>query len=92
MSFDPMNLYYEKWLPRARKLLAPSGLFSELVLVVARKKGLPQEQVRLRFRNVLDGKEQPDADLVFEVETFLSRVRTSKAVKAGNAEQIGMAL
>lgn len=92
MSFDPMELYFEKWLPRARRLLAPSGRLSELVLVVSKKKGLPEEQVRTRYKNVLDGKEQPDADLVFEVEQFITNSRGKTSENQRETQQLSMVL
>jgi len=73
MSFDPMTLYYAKWLPRARRLLAPSGRLTELAQTLAAKDEIPAEDWRTRLRRILDGQEQPDADLVFEVERFVAR-------------------
>lgn len=73
MSIDPMHLYYAKWLPRARRLLAPSGRLSELAHTLAAKDEIPAEDWRCRLRRVLDGHEQPDAELVFEVERFVAR-------------------
>lgn len=90
MSFDPMELYFEKWLPRARRLLAPSGCLSELVLVVSKKKGVPEEQIRRRYKNVLDGKEQPDADLVFEVEQFVTKKRAKSKNEKSSDQQLSI--
>ncbi|MDP0490240.1 MAG: hypothetical protein Q7Q71_04230 [Verrucomicrobiota bacterium JB023] len=73
MASDPMHLYYAKWLPRARRLLSPSGRLSELAHTLAAKDEVPAEDWRSRLRRVLDGHEQPDADLVFEVERFVAR-------------------
>lgn len=87
MSFDPMTLYYEKWLPRARRLLSPSGRLSELALFLAAKDEVPAEDWRTRLRRVLDGQEQPDADLVFEVERFVARP-AEEAVPEATAELV----
>ena len=81
MSFDPMTLYYAKWLPRARRLLAPSGRLTELAQTLAAKDEIPAEDWRTRLRRVLDGKEQPDADLVFEVERFVARPAPEKVAE-----------
>lgn len=78
MATDPMHIYYAKWLPRARRLLAPSGLLTELAQTLAAKDEVPAEDWRSRLRRVLDGHEQPDADLVFEVERFVSRPAPAK--------------
>lgn len=77
-----MHIYYAKWLPRARRLLAPSGLLTELAQTLAAKDEVPAEDWRSRLRRVLDGHEQPDADLVFEVERFVSRPLPAKSVDA----------
>lgn len=73
MSADPMNIYFTKWLPRARRLLAPSGRLTELAHTLAAKDQIPAEDWRTRLRRVLDGHEQPDTDLVFEVERFVAK-------------------
>lgn len=73
MSTDPMNIYFTKWLPRARRLLAPSGRLTELAHTLSGKDQIPAEEWRTRLRRVLDGHEQPDTDLVFEVERFIAR-------------------
>ncbi|MGJ8725767.1 MAG: hypothetical protein ACSHYB_14500 [Roseibacillus sp.] len=73
MSADPMNIYFTKWLPRARRLLAPSGRLTELAHTLSAKDQIPAEDWRTRLRRVLDGHEQPDTDLVFEVERFVAR-------------------
>jgi len=91
MAFDPMNLYYEKWLPRARKLLAPSGLLTELAYVMAKRQELPEDQVRGRLRRVLDGKEQPDSDFVFEVEQFVAQTRSKSSPKTEKTGELELA-
>lgn len=68
-----MNIYFTKWLPRARRLLAPSGRLTELAHTLSAKDQIPAEDWRSRLRRVLDGHEQPDTDLVFEVESFVAR-------------------
>lgn len=73
MATDPMHIYYSKWLPRARRLLAPSGRLTELAHTLSAKDQIPAEDWRTRLRRVLDGHEQPDTDLVFEVERFVCR-------------------
>ena len=73
MTSDPMNIYFTKWLPRARRLLAPSGRLTELAHTLSAKDQIPAEDWRTRLRRVLDGHEQPDTDLVFEVERFVAR-------------------
>ena len=73
MTADPMNVYFTKWLPRARRLLAPSGRLTELAHTLSAKDQIPAEDWRSRIRRVLDGHEQPDTDLVFEVERFVAR-------------------
>lgn len=78
MPSDPMLLYYAKWLPRARRLLAPSGLLTELAQTLAAKDEIPAEDWRSRLRRILDGHEHPDADVVFEVERFVTRTVVEK--------------
>ncbi len=73
MTSDPMNIYFSKWLPRARRHLAPSGRLTELAHTLSAKDQIPAEDWRTRLRRVLDGHEQPDTDLVFEVERFIAR-------------------
>ena len=68
-----MDIYFTKWLPRARRLLAPSGRLTELAHTLSAKDQIPAEDWRTRLRRVLDGHEQPDTDLVFEVERFVAR-------------------
>ena len=81
MSADPMNLYYAKWLPRARRLLAPSGRLTELAQTLATKDEISAEDWRTRLRRILDGHELPDADLVFEVESFVARPLPERVVE-----------
>ncbi len=72
MSTDVMNVYFTKWLPRARRLLAPSGRLTELAHTLSAKDQIPAEDWHSRLRRVLDGHEHPDTDLVFEVERFVA--------------------
>lgn len=72
MPVDPMKIYFTKWLPRARRHLAPSGRLTELAHTLSAKDQIPAEDWHSRLRRVLDGHEQPDTDLVFEVERFLA--------------------
>jgi hypothetical protein len=78
MASDPMGIYFEKWLPRARRLLAPSGRLTELAQTLAAKDAITAEDWHSRLRRVLDGQEQPDTDIVFEVERFLARPAAEK--------------
>lgn len=73
MTADLMKIYFTKWLPRARRHLAASGRLTELAHTLAAKDQIPAEDWRSRLRRVLDGHEQPDTDLVFEVERFIAR-------------------
>ena len=81
MPADPMDIYFTKWLPRARRHLAPSGRLTELAHTLSAKDQIPAEDWRSRLRRVLDGHEQPDTDLVFEVERFICRPTPEKVVE-----------
>ncbi|MEM9079423.1 MAG: hypothetical protein AAGC74_01885 [Verrucomicrobiota bacterium] len=79
MLNDPMTIYYEKWLPRARRLLAPSGRLTELAMVLSSRDEVSVDEWQGRLRRVLDGKEAPDTDLVFEVERFVARPKVEES-------------
>lgn len=79
MSERAKELYYLKWLPKARKSLAPSGRLSELAYTLSRESDLTELEWRQRLRIILNGHELAPPDLVFQIDRFLSPSRTQKS-------------
>lgn len=64
--------YFEAWLKRTRRQLAPSGRLSEIALILSKEDGVAEEVWRLRLRNLLEGDELPSLDLVMRIDSLLA--------------------
>lgn len=64
--------YFEAWLKRTRRLLAPSGRLTEAALILSREEGGSQDSWRKRLRDLLDGVEMPDFELVTRIDRLLA--------------------
>ena len=61
------------WLGRTRKQLSGSGRLSELALILSRNGDWEESEWREKLQAILDGKEEPDFDLLTRIDSVLAR-------------------
>jgi hypothetical protein len=64
--------YFEAWLRRARRVLAPSGRLSEIALRLSRELGGESEEWRRKLRAILEGAEIPTFELLTRIDAMLA--------------------
>jgi hypothetical protein len=69
--------YFEAWLKRTRRHLAPSGRLSEAALILSREEGGSESTWRQQLRALLEGDELPSIDLLTRIDSLLSPAKTS---------------
>lgn len=79
--------YFEAWLKRTRRQLAPSGRLSEIALILALEDGSGHDEWRGRLRELLEGGATPSLDLLMKIDALLAR---SKPTKDLNESQLGL--
>lgn len=78
--------FLENWLRRTRRELAGSGKISELALILSGKDGAGRDFWREKIRRILDGGEQPDFELLVEIDSILARPAKVKAAESADQE------
>lgn len=69
--------YFEAWLKRTRKQLAPSGRLSEIAWILSREDGSGYEEWRSRLRGLLEGGELPSLELLTKIDSLLAGSKPS---------------
>jgi hypothetical protein len=64
--------YFEAWLKRTRRQLAPSGRLSEIAWILSREDGSGHEEWRLKLRGLLEDGEIPSLDLLMKIDSLLA--------------------
>ncbi|BCU77144.1 hypothetical protein llg_18590 [Luteolibacter sp. LG18] len=72
--------YFEAWLRRTRRQLAPSGRLTEAALILAREEGGTHDSWRQRLRQLLDGVEVPTLELLTRIDALLAAAKPRVAV------------
>ena len=70
--------YLDVWLKRTGRELASSGKVSELALILAGRNGEEADDWRERLRRILAREEEPDLDLLTEIDSILARPAKGK--------------
>lgn len=65
--------YLDAWLKRTGKELSVSGRLSELVMILAARKGSDPQEWRERLRRILDKEDEPGFELLTEIDAILAR-------------------
>lgn len=64
--------YFEAWLKRTRRQLAPSGRLSEIAWILSLEDGSGHAEWRARLRGLLEGGEVPSLDLLMKIDALLA--------------------
>ncbi|OYV00153.1 MAG: hypothetical protein CFE26_24420 [Verrucomicrobiales bacterium VVV1] len=64
--------YFEAWLKRTRRQLAPSGRLSEIAWLLALEDGSGHDDWRVKLRDLLEGSELPSLDLLMRIDSLLA--------------------
>lgn len=64
--------YFEAWLKRTRRQLAPSGRLSEIAWILSLEDGLGHDDWRVKLRVLLEGGELPSLDLLMRIDSLLA--------------------
>ena len=64
--------YFEAWLKRTRRQLAPSGRLSEIAWILSLADGSGHAEWRARLRGLLEGGEVPSLDLLMKIDALLA--------------------
>lgn len=72
---NPERRFFEAWLHRTRRQLAQSGRLSQIAHLLAQEDGNSEADWRFRLREMLEGGEPPNLDLLTRIEKNLSVVK-----------------
>jgi hypothetical protein len=75
MSQPAGRPYYDAWLRRVRRELAPSGRLTEIALLLSRQGGGSCEVWRARLQVLLAGAGTPSLDLLMRIDALLARAK-----------------
>ncbi len=64
--------YFEAWLKRTRRQLAPSGRLSEIAWILSLEDGSGHDDWRVKLRDLLEGGELPSLDLLMRIDSLLA--------------------
>lgn len=64
--------YFEAWLRRTRRVLAPSGRLTEIALRLSREEGGTPDDWRRKLRAILEGEETPTFELLTRIDAMLA--------------------
>lgn len=64
--------YFEAWLKRTRRQLAPSGRLSEIAWILSLEDGSEHDDWRVKLRDLLEGGELPSLDLLMRIDSLLA--------------------
>ena len=67
--------YFEAWLRRTRRQLAPSGRLTEAALVLAREEGGTEASWRQFLRQLLEGLESPTIEMLTRIDALLASAK-----------------
>jgi hypothetical protein len=76
MKKDAGRPYYEVWLRRARRELAPSGRLTEVALLLSRQGGGSCEVWRARLQVLLAGAGTPSLDLLMRIDALIAPAKS----------------
>ena len=78
MSQHPSDRpYIQAWLKRLERQLRGSGRISQIALALTQTRGGKAEQWSRQIRDILDGHQLPDAELIADIDRILAKPGTT---------------
>ena len=81
--------YLEAWLRRTGRELAASGRLSEAALLLSQRRGGTVSEWTIRLRGILERDEEPDFELLTEIDNLLARPGKNSDQKETSLDMFG---
>ena len=90
MSQSPIDRpYVQAWLKRVERQLRGSGRISQIALTLSRKRGGEADDWSRDLRDILEGKLQPGADLIADIDQIMAKPGISNSASSDGGDSQG---